>query len=247
MSQAIHKLPSMKARIFLGLYIVLTLLNLSGKSVLMGTELGMFFNVSTIVVLLPLLALYYWAATAGKRTTEHKLIVAGFALSWVGDVTLMMPSLEQFKPLAEDLFLVGLVAFLIAHLFYIAAFIRQTKAAPGKTILHQKPWLALPFVLYLAGLLYVLYPSVTAHDKLPITVYGSVITVMLIMTFNRLGLVGKRSFWMTFIGAALFLFSDSSIAVMHFYEDFPGSAFVIMSTYLVAQLLIAEGTINNEA
>ena len=236
----------MKARIFLALYIVLTLLNLSGKSILIDTELGHLFNVTTIVVLLPLLALYYWLATAGKRTTEHKLIVAGFAFSWVGDVTLMMPSLEQFKPQAQDLFLIGLVAFLIAHLFYIAAFARQLKAAPGKTILRSKPWLIAPFVLYLAGLLYVLYPTVTAHDKGPITLYGTVITVMLIMSFNRYSKVGSRSFWMTFIGAALFLFSDSSIAISQFYQNFTGSAFIIMSTYLVAQYLIAEGTIDND-
>ena len=237
----------MKAKILLVLYIFLSLLNLAGKTPLLATDTGLFLGVTTIVVLLPLLALYYFAATAGRRTTEHKLILAGFAFSWVGDVTLMMPtSLEQFAPHAEDLFLVGLIAFLIAHLFYIAAFAKQLKAVPGNTILRTKPWLALPFVLYLVGLLYVLYPTVTDHDKLPITIYGSVITVMLIMSFNRYGKVGKASFWMTFLGAALFLFSDSCIAISHFYQDFPGSTFVIMSTYLVAQLLIAKGTIDTK-
>ena len=47
------------------------------------------------------------------------MIITGLVFSLAGDVFLMLPS---------DRFVAGLVAFLIAHLFYIAAFVSEISA-----------------------------------------------------------------------------------------------------------------------
>jgi iron(III) transport system permease protein len=68
------------------------------------------------------------------------LIIAGLLFSLGGDVFLMLP---------QDRFVFGLVSFLIAHLFYIAAFTLTRTNAPGKPIWHIiliLPVISPPFV-----------------------------------------------------------------------------------------------------
>lgn len=236
----------MNVRALLALYWIVTLVNLIGKAFLLGTTANAVIGLCTMTIVMPILALYYWKETSKNRTVPHKWITAGFMLSWVGDVSLMLPDVELTKPYEEQLFLIGLVSFLIAHLFYIAAFVKHVKLVDGKSYLAQKPWMALPLVAYLAALLYTVLPTVTPQqDQAPVAVYGGVITLMCIAALNRFGKVSSYSFWMTFVGAVLFLLSDSTIAISHFYQHFTGAEVLIMSTYLVAQYMIAKGTINN--
>jgi uncharacterized membrane protein YhhN len=77
--------------------------------------------------------------------------------------------------------------------------------------------------------------------KLPVTIYTLVILTMVCGAINRYGKVNFRSWLIVLIGAILFLFSDSGIAISKFLHPFCGSQVLIMSTYVTAQYLIVMG------
>ena len=53
------------------------------------------------------------------KTTKGKLLSLGFLFSGIGDIVLEYPT--------DGLFVYGIGAFLIAHLFYISVFLRKPK------------------------------------------------------------------------------------------------------------------------
>src|SRR2546423_1419080 len=89
------------------------------------------------------------------------LIVAGLLCSLVGDIFLMLPS---------DRFITGLLSFLVAHLFYIAAF-TSGRSQTGAL------WYAIPFLIYGGVMLRVLFPHL-GRMKLPVVIYMLVILMM---------------------------------------------------------------------
>ncbi|MFY9611648.1 MAG: lysoplasmalogenase [Blastocatellia bacterium] len=150
------------------------------------------------------------------------LVLIGLACSLVGDVLLMLPS-DQFVP--------GLVSFLVAHLFYIAAF-RSGLAGFGPA------WLALPFFAYGLAAFWILLPGL-GELKLPVAVYLVVILTMAWQTAVRWNAIRDRSCLFAFAGALLFVISDSIIAFNRFHTRFYLAEALIMSTYFTAQWLIA--------
>lgn len=190
---------------------------------------------ATKPLLMPFLIGYYFAATQSQRTKSHLLNVAALAFSLAGDVFLMY-STELF-------FLLGLVSFLITHVLYIFSFRREIVQAGGATLLGKKPWLALPVAALAGGLLLLVVPGIQPEMKIPVIIYSTVITVMVAMALNRYGKVSRPGFRLTFMGALLFMFSDSMIAVNRFYQPFALASFCIMLTYITGQFLIAKGTV----
>ena len=77
--------------------------------------------------------------------------------------------------------------------------------------------------------------------KLPVIVYAIVIHGMLAAALNRRLKVNRQSYWLVFSGAALFILSDSMIALNRFSFSFNMARIFIMSTYVLAQYLIAVG------
>lgn len=191
------------------------------------------------VMLMPLLALYLYHHT--KSLKEYRLIYLALFFSWWGDIFLMFPR-DKESPNAELLFIGGLVSFLIGHVNYIIHFLREVKQKKSATIVVQNPMYVIPFLIYIAIFLGVLFPHLQTM-KAPVTVYGTVITLMAIAAFNRKLQVNKASYIMVFVGAVLFVFSDSCIAVNVFYQPFEAARVVIMSTYIIAQYLIVRGII----
>lgn len=191
----------------------------------------------TKVLLMPLLAFYLY--TSSKDVKGYKFIFLALFFSWWGDIFLMFPRNEQ-DPNAKLLFIAGLVSFLIGHLNYIVHFIKEVKPKVKVTVIVEKPYLVLPFLLYVFLLLKLLYPTLGSM-KIPVTVYGIVITFMLMTAFNRKNLVNSKSFYLVFTGAMFFIFSDSCIAINLFCKPFELARIVIMATYVAAQLLIVKG------
>jgi pimeloyl-ACP methyl ester carboxylesterase/uncharacterized membrane protein YhhN len=157
-----------------------------------------------------------------------------------------MPNLPVL-PL-EIAFLAGLGSFLIAHLMYIPAFIKSTNQE--KPILLRRPWLALPFVLMVFGLISFLMNE--AHPnfvemKIPIVVYATVILFMVVSAVNRYNRVPQASFKWVAIGAIMFMVSDSIIALSRFSGLFSGkenlATILIMALYAGGQFLIVKGCI----
>ena len=148
-------------------------------------------------------------------------IIAGLICSLAGDVFLMLPS---------DRFVAGLVSFLIAHLFYIAAFTSGTGFAFS--------WRALPCAIYGIAIFSVLAPHL-GKMKLPVVVYMVVILVMAWQAWERWSRTGQSAALLAFLGAVLFVISDSALAVNRFRGGYKSAQALILSTYFAAQWLIA--------
>ncbi len=164
----------------------------------------------------------------------HLFIFAGLFFSWAGDITL------EFTTKNENFFIIGLVCFLIAHLMYLVVFFKT----PGYNIIFgKKVYLLAPVLLY--GVALVSYLFGDLHEmQLPVILYAVVILSMLTGAINRKDKVNGISYYMVLTGAALFVISDSAIAVNKFSHPFGSSGIVIMATYIVAQYLIVTGYIN---
>lgn len=183
-----------------------------------------FFKPLTILLLIASLWLY------GSKTGSYRwLLVGAFIFSIVGDVALINP----------QNFVIGLAAFFVAHLFYMAAFF----VAGDKSF----DWRSL--VGFLVGLLVFLSVVSGVPPELMIAViaYTLVLSGMLTLAINlwltRKDLLAQFAFW----GAILFAFSDSVIAFNKFVHPFVAAKLVTLATYFVAQWLIARSAWNRLA
>ncbi|MCF6184739.1 MAG: lysoplasmalogenase [Bacteroidales bacterium] len=149
-----------------------------------------------------------------------KLIFAGFIFSLAGDIFLMK---------VIDKFIFGLAAFLIAHIFYITAFIKRNK--------KLKLLSSIPF--YAAAILLALFFSqYTGKMTMPVMVYIFIIVTMAWRSYVQKDYSNISKF--AFIGAVLFVFSDTNIAFTKFYYDYEFSKIATIVLYWSAQYLIAE-------
>lgn len=149
-------------------------------------------------------------------------VIAGLVFSIGGDIFLMLPS---------DQFILGLISFLIAHLFYISAFTYQSK-------IRRVPWALIPFVIYGILIFVILSPYLGAM-KPPVAVYIVVILVMGWRAWERWSQAAEKSALLAFFGAVLFIISDSILALNRFREPFAVARALNLSTYFAAQWLIA--------
>jgi uncharacterized membrane protein YhhN len=215
----------MKTAVLLKIFIAVGLSYL--MLLLLGNEDIAWFMKPT---LLPLLIA--GVAASQKFPTKNTLLLA-LLFSWLGDIVLM------FANKGELYFIIGLVLFLTAHILYIVLFNKQQKIQNSK----DKTWLYIGLVSvigYLFGMLFVLYPTLGGL-KIPVTIYAIVISTMLLMTIKGLTAWKSPANYYIFAGAICFVTSDSLLAFDKFYTPIPMPSFNIMSTYLVAQFLIAFG------
>ncbi len=170
-------------------------------------------------LLMIVLAIWYKVSVP---KANYWFITALFFSFW-GDVFLLF----------KEYFIFGLASFLVMHLLYIGVISRfvQQKSV-GKFI----KWL-IPFLLYFSGVLYLIFDKL--NDLLvPVIIYGMVISAFgMISLVNYLQEKSKSNLWL-FIGAVLFIISDSIIAINRFY--FPHIAFesLIIILYGISQYLI---------
>lgn len=187
----------------------------------------------TKTLIMPFLAIYFWQVSiALKGTYIRKAMVAAILFSWLGDTLLLWP----------HLFLYGLGAFLMAHICYIFAFkISQRQPFKIGTVNFLYLFLYnLPIYLVAAFVYYLINPGL-GNMKFPVVVYIIIIVMMATTARERFRETSPESFWQVFIGAFLFLISDSLIAINLFFKPFPEAAVLIMGTYVIAQLLIVRG------
>jgi uncharacterized membrane protein YhhN len=114
-------------------------------------------------------------ATLGQATLPFYkyMIITGLVFSLAGDVFLMLPA---------DRFVAGLIAFLIAHLFYIAAFMSEISALIW--------WPLVPAVIYGIVIYTVLAPSL-GKLKLPVLIY--VVGILIMVWLSCLSF--RTQFW----------------------------------------------------
>ena len=149
----------------------------------------------------------------------------GLIFSLLGDMMLLKP---WYK------FELGLVAFLIGHIFYIIAFISY----------KGMDWDIIP-LLPLIGFALWLFRMIKPHlGKLLIPV-GSYMSVILLMVWQGMGiwLSEKNTFGLLIgSGASIFCVSDSILAYQRFMQRFKCGNTLSLLTYYIAQYLISSST-----
>jgi uncharacterized membrane protein YhhN len=176
------------------------------------------------------LVLYFLAATRKTENGFIKIIVSALIFSWLGDLALMFDSFDQRA------FIIGLLAFLFAHLRYIRFF---SIVRMGEKI-KLKPGLIAIVTVYYAVLIFFLYDHLYKM-KLPVIVYGLIISIMFLLALHMLFIRNKEAGKMMMTGALLFVASDSVLAINKFYQPFEMAGILIMLTYGLAQLFITLG------
>lgn len=147
-----------------------------------------------------------FVATAVRVGALHSLfgrfVLLGLVFSWFGDAFLIGKS--------HAAFLLGLGAFLFAHLFYIGAFairgINMRWAALG----------ALPVAATAITVSLWLAPHVAADMTVPVRAYTVVISLMLI---TAIGTRGRGAPGIILAGALLFFVSDLSVAALRLVDS----------------------------
>jgi uncharacterized membrane protein YhhN len=155
-------------------------------------------------------------------------VVAGLLTSLVGDIFLMLP---------WDFFIAGLISFLIAQLIYIYAF------RSGRT-LRMKFLGMLPFLIFGAAIYAILLPGLNGL-AIPVAVYVVVILTMAWQAWDQWDDVRARWALLAFLGAVLFVISDSLLAFNKFGEPFAAARALTLTSYFSAQWLIANSNYTN--
>lgn len=207
------------------LYILIALCDLTA-TVMGWTELRHYSK----PLLMPALAFFAWRQ-AGKSVP---FLLAGLFFSWIGDVALMYDHLRPFY------FIIGLGAFLVAHILYIKCYLRATHNTSSPKTTLGMVMAALGVTSCGALLLYFLTPYLGSL-KWPVYLYGGILVFMVLVALSRLGKTGPVSYWQVLFGAILFMTSDAILAINKFAFPVYHAGFFIMTTYMVAQYLIVRG------
>jgi len=186
-------------------------------------------------LLMPLLIVLYYSTWKKQKDFISKLLIGALFFAFIGDVALMLLSLN------EQFFLIGLGAFMITQLLYIIVFSKVS--FPKKKVLQPNRLLILLlFVLFYILLMNILYDQL--KDLLiPVLVYGAVVCFMgYVATMRNVNLL---SYLLVLFGACLFIISDSLIAINKFIFS-SELIFVqpsIMLLYIAGQYFIVSGMI----
>ena len=221
------KYRSMKKQTWIICYIGILAVHLAG--IVFNIQLLEYIIKPMIVIWL---LLYFLSQIVNINSGLKKWILAALFFSWTGDVLLL------FQQNNSVFFLLGLSAFLIAHIFYIIFF---NRVRVNESV-HGNVWLLLIVVIYYSSLISLLY-SHLGGMKLPVLVYGIVISWMFMLAMHMLFIKNKTAGKWMMTGALLFVISDSLLAVNKFYQPFAIAGVVIMLSYGLAQLFIVEGSV----
>ncbi|MEU9079484.1 lysoplasmalogenase [Kitasatospora sp. NPDC004745] len=181
---------------------------------------------ATKPALMPLLAAHsVTAATAAGRRAPRQLAPA-LLLSAGGDVLLQLKT--------DPAFLAGMGSFAAAHVCYVTMFVQRGALNERRRALV----VAAAYATAWAAVIGRLWPDL-GDLQVPVAGY-SLLLASTAVTSAGLG-------WRTGLGGALFLLSDTLIATqLAKWKELPGHQFWIMATYVLAQYLLASGTLRHE-
>ncbi len=186
-------------------------------------------------LLMPVLMFYFYFAIPFKNDILTKILLVSLFFSLLGDIFLM---------LSNDAFILGLASFLVAHSLYIFAFWKENEGFPEtslKTILLRSMVLLFP-----AAILFGEMQKNLGDLTLPVVIYILVIETMGLTAWLRREYQSLNAYFLTFLGAILFIISDSTIAFNKFIQPFDFANVLIMTTYILGQFFIIEGIIHSQ-
>ena len=167
------------------------------------------------------------------------LVYLALFFSFLGDIFLMIPGSQPV------FFLLGVLAFMLAQISYTLVCLKYRR--PGVLTIKDQLWKGLLIIVPMAYMIVfwlMLRPGL-GEMLFPVTVYSIAILSMVVAATLRYKYASKTSFWMVLAGAAIFIASDSMIAVNKFLIPITGERYLVMTTYIVAQYLIIRGLIHH--
>jgi uncharacterized membrane protein YhhN len=186
------------------------------------------FNYAAKPALLISLIIFFWKQSSSLDKKIKLMIYLALVFSLLGDILLM------FVNQSANFFIGGLIAFLTAHIFYVFVFLKQRNKSKNGMVF-------IGLILAYGALLFYLLGDGLGDMLLPVILYMIVILSMATTAYLRQGKVVKNSFVLVFIGAILFMISDSILALNKFYQPLSFTNISIMFTYGFAQLFIVFG------
>ena len=196
---------------------VLSALTLRAELARARRQIYLFKPLTTFCILL--IALF---APPPFRPGYHLPISLGLFFSLIGDVLLMLP---------RDRFMAGLASFLVALVCYVAAFVNVSG-------FPDSPAVAIVLLGYGAYLLRRLWPHLGGY-RMPVLLYAVVLLLMCAGAFNQLWRDPAPRAWFAFLGAVLFVVSDSLLALDRFTGREARWQPLVLTSYFAAQWLIA--------
>lgn len=166
--------------------------------------------------------LFALGPTPAVSPVYRALVVSGLALSLAGDLFLVR---------ADRRLLAGMLAFFLAHVAYIAAFIAEAGVPVRFVVLSLG-------ALYGIALMWFLWNDMGSY-RLPASAYTAVLVVMIWAASGQFLSAPEPRTLAAFAGGILFLVSDSALAIEQFRAPFRYAPALVMSTYYAAQWLIA--------
>jgi uncharacterized membrane protein YhhN len=217
-----------------GMTIYILLLSVHLYAQILGTTFSTLQFV-TKILLLPTLMIFLAVQDNHEQTTKGKwfVFIAMFG-SFMGDVLLSY----------DKLFIIGMVAFMTAHVFNILMFAKINPFNQPKS----KKLIVFTFLLIaFCVLIYLKLQGAMGTLIYPILVYMALICCAALMAIhaggNKKGELISKLFW--FPGMLFFIISDTVLAFNKFdwslHYPIKNIGLVIMLTYGIAQLLLAKG------
>jgi len=173
-----------------------------------------------------------WAALGRSDDgLVKRWIVIGLAFSLLGDIALLWP---------VQGFLAGLVAFLLAHLSYLAALTRRVKFLASRAAFGA-------WAIVAASVLASLWAGVPADMRMPVLVYVTALSAMAAQATSawlaRRAQPDAAKWRVVAIGAALFVLSDAILATDKFVGGVPLPTLWNLSFYWLGQWFIARAAV----
>ncbi len=170
-----------------------------------------------------------WRTAVPLSPRYRNRVCAGLALALVGDVLLMWPG---------DLFVPGLLAFLLGHLCFLAAWLDDSRFA-----VRPLSWLGC--LLAAAALVALLWRGLAPPLRPAVMIYAATLATMAGQALGRArwhaavgDALARPARWAA-LGALLFMLSDSLLAWDRFGQPLPWAPLWILGTYYPALWAIA--------
>ncbi len=156
----------------------------------------------------------------------YHLLLVGLVFCLIGDVCLAIPQ--------QKMFLLGLVSFLIGHVFYVFGFY---------SVVHTSAWTwaGSLVVLFVSGTVFLWLRPHLGEMKIPVVIYIIVISIMISGACSLLGnaQLAKSGRIMAFMGAVSFYFSDLFVARDRFLKKEFFNRLIGLPIYYAGQFLLA--------
>jgi uncharacterized membrane protein YhhN len=195
------------------------------------------------------------------KTGAVKLIKPIPALAGAAFIILTLPSASIFYPLLavslvlcafgdigmEIDILPGLGLFLFSHIFYTANFVWQSALLGFQTVPVVIFAICL-MIMFVYIFLYQRYLKTTTKAVEPVVLKAvNVYALMISLTLSASLLLwlssGAILGMIPFVGAILFVISDSIVGIREFHHDFKNAEVIILTTYYLAIFLLSLGAV----